>query len=208
MSAKLIDNLVADLVPVNRLRPMQFWGLAGLAGLASVAAILMNVGLRADFAGTLQSLPLLWKTLATLALAIVLSLFVFRASQPGTRIGTYHWLVLAMLLAIFWIPGAIGFVRHEGNAVLNVDPRTCLGCIAAAALIPLAAYLFWLRKAAPVHPARAGALAGLAAGAIGAFAFANHCPHLEYQYISVFYTLPSLLLAAIGALLAKWFCTW
>ncbi len=208
MSAKLIEDLTANLSPVRPLRPVQFWLMTGATLGVALAVIVMRIGLRSDFAGTVQSLPLVWKMLAPLALTGVLSLLVLQASRPGARITMGHWIALAGVVTLFWLPGLIGLVRYHGAAVFDVDPRACLTYVSMAAIVPLIGYLSWLRYAAPVHPMRAGALAGFAAGAAGAFAFATHCPHLEYQYISTFYSLPAFALAGIGAVAAKLLCKW
>ncbi len=205
---KAIENLVADLTPVRPLQWTYFAVFVAMSMAVSAVLILGLAGPRADFTATFSSVPLMWKTLAPLALSVLLGALVLRASRPGAHVTRWHWLTLGTLLAIFWIPGAVGFVRDDGAAVLDADPRGCLSYVSLAALVPLGFYLLWLRQAAPVQPVRAGALAGFAAGAIGAFAFANHCPHLEYQYVAIFYSLPSVWLAAVGAIAARFLCKW
>ncbi len=205
---KAIDHLVANLAPVRPMQRTHFAAGVVMTMITSAMLILWLTGPRADFTASVSSLPLIWKTLAPLALAMLLSVVVLQASRPGAQITGWHWLTLGALLTIFWIPGAVGFVRFDGAAVLDTDPRGCLYYVTLAALVPLGFYLAWLRRAAPVHPVRAGALAGFAAGAIGAFAFANHCPHTEYQYVAIFYSLPSFWLAAMGAIAARFLCKW
>ena len=61
--------------------------------------------------------------------------------------------------------------RHQRNILPEAIPF--LG------LAPLVAILIALRNGAPEHPARAGAAAGLFAGAIGAALYAMHCPTIR-----------------------------
>jgi hypothetical protein len=213
MSAKqktdmLIDTLVSQLMPVSPQRSSRFWGILLLTVSASVLFILFRLDARSDFLTSLQTWQQVWKTLTPLALGLTLSLLVLHSSRPGVRIGMAHWPVLFLLLAIFWGPGIFGFIDTNGRGVLDLNPARCLQYVTLAALLPFAAFLSWLKQAAPTHAVRAGTLAGCAAGAFGAFAFANYCPLIATDYISVYYSMPSIFLAGAGAVAAKYLCRW
>jgi hypothetical protein len=204
----LINSLVNDLAPVKPMRSLSFTLLTAVSVLAAVALIIASLGMRGDFWTSLQSLPLMWKTLTCLALSILLSFLVLNNSRPGGLPASRYVFLLGGLLLLLWIPGILAFLGDGGRFLSGVSPMACLSFITLAGLLPLSAFLVWLKRAAPTRPIRAGALAGCAAGAIGAFAFANHCPHQEYEYISLYYSLPSLWLAGIGAAAARFLCKW
>jgi hypothetical protein len=204
----LIETLVSDVTPVRAQRALHFWLIMSLAVAMAVFFIIVETGARSDFVASLQTAVLLWKTLAPLMLGVSLSFLVLQSSRPGVPIRRYHWIIIGGLLALFWLPGVVGYVGSAGQGIWSLDPRACLMYVTFAALLPFGVYLLWLRKAAPTHPLRAGALAGCAAGAFGAFAFANHCPRVELDYIAMFYSLPALGLACLGAVTAKWLCRW
>jgi hypothetical protein len=204
----LIESLVADLAPVAPLRRRRYWGGIGLSAAASILMLVSWLGLRHDIPALSMSMVMMWKMAVTLLLGLTLSVIVLRASLPGQRIGGGVLAVLAAVLALFWLPGMMALMGGGEIMALLPSGKSCLLFVSLAALLPLAVFLVWLRRAAPVHPVRSGALAGCAAGAFGAFAFAWHCPHNEFQYVSVFYTLPGLWLAGVGAVAARILCRW
>jgi len=53
---------------------------------------------------------------------------------------------------------------------------------------------------------RAGAIAGLVAGALGATAYAFHCPDDSVPFIAIWYGTLVALCGAVGAMLAHGFC--
>jgi hypothetical protein len=109
-------------------------------------------------------------------------------------------MVLAELMATpysIWMPHLMG---HNATA--------CMLCIPLFALAPLAALLLALRRAAPLAPARAGALAGLAAGGLGAAFYAAHCPDDSPLFVAVWYTLAIIFVTVVGAAIGKRVLAW
>jgi hypothetical protein len=76
------------------------------------------------------------------------------------------------------------------------------------AILPLAASIYSLRRAAPAHPAQAGAVAGLASGALAAAIYALHCTDDSPLFVGVWYTLAVLIVSAVGALAASRLARW
>ena len=70
------------------------------------------------------------------------------------------------------------------------------------------ANLWALRGAAPTRLAWAGAGAGLLAGALGALAYALHCPEMAAPFLAVWYlagmALPTLAGAWLGPRVLRW----
>ncbi|MEO8407393.1 MAG: DUF1109 domain-containing protein, partial [Oxalobacteraceae bacterium] len=68
--------------------------------------------------------------------------------------------------------------------------------------IPAFIGIFWAMKGlAPTRLALAGASAGLLAGAVGAFAYAFHCPEMTAPFLGIWYLAGMTIPALVGALL-------
>jgi hypothetical protein len=208
MKDLLIDRLVSDLVPVKPLRVSRFWLLVAGGLVLSVVLMVARLGMRPEIAVVALTPVMFWKLAATLLLGITLSLLVLRHGRPGGKATHVDVMLVLLALALFWMPGITGLLWSNGAGVFGESFTGCLKFVSLAALVPLAGFLIWLRRAAPVYPLRAGALAGCAAGAFGGFAFAWYCPHDAYQYVSFYYSLPALWLSAIGAVATRILCKW
>ncbi len=75
--------------------------------------------------------------------------------------------------------------------------------------LPVFAGTLWaMRGLAPVQPVRAGAAAGLLAGAVGALIYALHCPEMEAPFLGSWYLLGMLIPGAAGAALGPRLLRW
>jgi hypothetical protein len=83
-----------------------------------------------------------------------------------------------------------------------------MSMIPVLSLAPLAALLWALRRGAPLNPLRAGAIAGLIAGGIGAAWYASHCPDDSPLFVAVWYTIGISIATAIGAALGSRLLRW
>jgi hypothetical protein len=81
--------------------------------------------------------------------------------------------------------------------------RTCLTAIPLMSLPLLAAALFGLRQGAPTRPAIAGAIAGLASAGLAATLYASHCTDDSPLFVATWYSIATVLVTAIGALLGS-----
>jgi hypothetical protein len=95
-----------------------------------------------------------------------------------------------------------------GKMLFGMNWLTCLLCVPMLAVIPFAALIWVLRKGAPTELKLTGAIAGLVAGALGASAYAFHCPDDTVPFIAVWYGgmvgLCALLGAQLGPRLLRW----
>ena len=86
--------------------------------------------------------------------------------------------------------------------------NVCAFLIALISL-PLFAGVFWaLRQLAPIRLTRAGAAAGLLAGATGATIYAFHCTESAAPFVAIWYTAGIALTTLIGAALGRWVLRW
>lgn len=126
------------------------------------------------------------------------------ARAPLILLGAVIAMAVLLGLADLWAAdGADRLGRLMGHSAL-VCPLFILGSSLPAMMAILAA----LRTLAPVHPARAGAAAGLAAGGIAAMAYALACTEGAAAFIAAWYTLGMLLSAGLGALIGPRVLRW
>lgn len=191
-----IDSLVDDLVPVRRIRLREGMAIA-LAMMALCAlAIGLRLGVRGDLANGVPHWMFLLRSAALLGLGIAAAAAALSASKPlvgGERPGAWKWtLAVAALFplgaAFVWLAD----IRSIDQARRLLDPRYGVECLQMSALCAVAiglAMTSWLRRGAPVVPARTGWLVGLAAGALGAAAYSITCSENAVVYIGTWYAL-------------------
>lgn len=209
------DELIALLARgggVPQEAPVRRHGLAAAsAALASALLVASTLGVRADLAAA-ASLPMFWLKLAfpgVLAGAALVAMM--RLSRPGARLAGLPGLLALPVLAVSLIAGA---------ALMHAEPasrtalffgqswQSCPFIIAALSAPGLLAALWALKGLAPTRLALAGAAAGLLSGALGALAYALHCPEMAAPFLALWYSLGMLIPAAAGALLGRVLLRW
>ena len=147
----------------------------------------------------------------TLGLAAVGARFLHGAARPGefgrTPSIVIGLLFLAMLSADI-ITLALAPPSAWGGMLFGPQWAACLICIPLFAVVPYAALIWAVRKGAPTNLARAGAVAGMVAGALGAAAFAFHHPSGSIPFIVLWYGGPIVLCALAGAVLGPRLLRW
>jgi hypothetical protein len=94
------------------------------------------------------------------------------------------------------------------DMIFGPEWMMCLACIPVFAIAPFATLIWALRMAAPTDLRRTGAIAGLVAGALGATAYAFHCPGDSIPFIAIWYGLPVLFWTLLGAILGPRLLRW
>jgi hypothetical protein len=92
--------------------------------------------------------------------------------------------------------------------VLGDSVPWCFGISLSAATIIGGTMTLWLRRGAVTEPERAGLLTGLAAGAIGTFAYNLTCPSGSVYYAGLWYSLTVLLCGGFGRMLLPRLLRW
>lgn len=204
----LILALAADARPGPGLG--RRWTLAVLAAVlvgGLVFALLLSP--RADLGAVLITPRFLAKIGTVALLALTALPLLRRLARPVGRIG-WAWLatapvVLALAVAAEWA------ITPPGDRLTRLVGANALDCLALVTLIglgPLAVLLTFLRSGATTRPRAAGAVAGLAAGGIGASFYALHCTQDSPFYLAVWYVLAIAGLTALGAALAPRWTRW
>jgi hypothetical protein len=200
-SNALIAELVGGLEPV---RPLRFGeGIAmALAGAAVTAGLVIALfGLRTDWlAGSVNPMQLVATGLYLgLALAASVTLVVMGRPQVGSDHGGWRW--AALMAGMLPVAGVIVAVIQGPKAFAEeamVHGAECFAIGCGASMLVFAMLVLWLRRGAPTSPARAGLVAGVAAGAFGIFAFSLHCPYNDIVHIGLWHSAVVVMMGLLG----------
>lgn len=205
----LIGALAADTLP-RRSAGQRLARAVPAAALVSLAALLLFWGTRPDLAQALGSAPVV-KTLLPLVLAGLAGALALGQARPEARprgparaLGAFAALIVAAFATTMASPGDMGLVASLSKPSLAV----CLLSIPALALPILAGLLWALSAGAPLHPARAGAVAGLAAGGISAAIYSLYCVEDAALFVLPAYTAAILAVALLGGALGARVLAW
>lgn len=191
------DDLIHLLArqPAALPRPMPRRDLMAAVALgAALAATLMLIvlGPRAGLAAAVATPLFAQKIGALLVFALLSAAVAFRAGQPGRTPGVpgrWRWAVPAWWgLATL----VVALLDPAGDPLAQFRSGTELQCLVSIPLLslPAAVALGWaVRRGAPTAPPAAATAIGLAAGGIGALAYAFHCPQDAPGYLLLWYGL-------------------
>lgn len=172
---------------------------------------LAMLGPRPDIGTAVETLRFPLKFVLTLTLAVAALALTLLLAIPGADWhGRARWLwlapallVAAVIIELFVTPMGDWPARWHGQNWL-----ICLGSIPLLSAAPLAGLLLALRNGAPDRPRLAGAIAGLAAGGIGATLYAAHCPDDSPLFVATWYVIAIAAIALIGAWLGARLLRW
>lgn len=208
----LIAMLATDVEPVEPNAVARRYATAlGWGGFGATLWMAVQLGVRPDLQSAAQ-LPMFWVKLAfPAAIAVGGMLAVARLSRPGTPLGNAPRAIALPvaaigLLAVVALAGADPGARAALLAGSTL--QYCLATIPMLSLPVLAALTWAMKGLAPTRLALAGGAAGLLAGAVGALAYALHCPEMQAPFIAVWYSAAMLIPAAVGALLGPLVLRW
>jgi len=209
------DDLIASLsadTPQQQTPPRRAFAIAIVIGaIIAGGAFMLTLGPRPDFMHAIQTLRFDFKFVVTLVLAISALLVARDMARPEVRrsrmrpllLAAPILLILAVALEMMVVPSDLWMPRLIGH-----NMRFCTTMIPVFALGPLALLLWAFRRGAPENPARAGAVAGLIAGGIGAAFYAAHCFDDSPLFVATWYTLAIGAVTALGAFLGSRFLRW
>jgi len=209
---QLIDMLSTnvELVKSGQVWKPLVWALA-IGGAASFCVMLATVGLRTAAAGGIHVGSLALKLLFMLSVIGTGTALLMKLIRPGQEAPK----LFRFLFAPFLVAGVVGIVALAlrpssawDRMILGTEWLTCLFCIPLFAIVPFALLIWALRKGAPTNLKRTGAIAGLVAGALGATAYAFHCPDDSLPFMAIWYGAMVVLCAWIGARLGPRLLRW
>ncbi len=196
----LIAQLTDDLEPVRPIR--MAYGFAWLAAATTITmvAVALWQGL---WSGPVQgqAAPIFFIANGLIALVGLASArAVVRMASPrvGTRNDGSRWLLAALAilpltaLLLAALEGTLAGHDHAADGLHCFLAGTACGVAVAATLV------IWLRRGAPVALNAAGFYTGVAAGALGSFAYGLSCPFDTIGHLGIWHVAPIAISAALG----------
>lgn len=209
-TATLIAQLSSEAAAPTASRSPRYWGVRLVAVLAIYGVgVQLFLGFRPDLA-TLWAQPLFAAEIMLLALLLIASVL---ASILAMYPDSYQRATLLRLpyLAFFLLVILLGFEVAQApqiSLLMTGHEMECALCIAMVAVLPSALLFILLRKGATIHPLQAGAFAVLAASAIGCLTLRLAEADASLMHLISGHYLPTLLFAAMGAVVGKWALKW
>ena len=210
------DDLVALLSTnpelVDRSSVVRTLCVALTAGMVVALGIaFVGLGVRSDLMTTRALGFLIVKLAFAVGIVSLALVYLTRLARPGGERKTPSLLVIMPFLVIVVLAGislALAPSSHWERMILGDQWLECLISIPIIAIVPFAATIWAMRRAAPTNLVRAGTFAGLVAGGVSAIAYALHCTDDSLPFVAVWYggtiVLCTLAGAALGPRLLRW----
>lgn len=208
----LIEALAAAQRPQPRRPPSFAIAAGGLFSLGlAVALTCATLGVRSDFAASWTH-PAVWLKLSVTGLIVVCAcLAARRLSLPGRDWkGARVVLTITFIVIMIWAAADLTTRPMEewARCIEGRDWSTCLMAIPILSLMPMLAMGYAMRRLAPTRLKAAGALLGLASGAVAAMAFSLYCRDDAVSFVAIWYgaalALSALIGRALGPRLLRW----
>jgi hypothetical protein len=208
----LITMLATNVEPVDHRQLKRTVGVAVMVGAAvALGAMLLLFGVRADLSATGAVAFLLLKLAFMVALLVPASVYLLRLARPGGERRVPMAVVVAPFVAIVLLAAislAFAPIAHWDDMIVGDRWLECLVSIPVIAIVPFAAIILALRRAAPTDLVRAGALGGLMAGAVSATGYALHCMDDSLPFVALWYGGTIAICTLAGALLGPRLLRW
>lgn len=207
----LRGRLVADLSPVEPIADWRAWLVTAIVVAAAMVTIALGLSVRSDFLA-LQPHPVAVARSVTLLLLGAIACAAAIASARPTIGGIRsNWQVALAAAMLFPLAAIVRIATDPAGAMRAIVSPSAFECLTVSLTVALAVatvLTVWLRRGAPASPERSGLLAGLAAGALGGFAYSIRCPYNDLAYIGVWYPLVLTIAALVGRLIISRFVRW
>ncbi|MFO1097086.1 MAG: DUF1109 domain-containing protein [Xanthobacteraceae bacterium] len=208
----LIAMLSTNVEPVDRRNLARTFGAAlAIGGVAAIGVALLGFGLRTDITEASAFISLALKIIFTTGVFGLASTYLIRFARPGgERCAPLMPLALPFLgiMALAVVSLASAPRPRWQDMILGDQWLECLLSIPVIAVVPFAVIIWAVRQAMPTDLRRAGALAGLVAGALSATGYALHCVDDSMPFVALWYggTIALCTLAgwALGPRLLRW----
>jgi hypothetical protein len=206
------DRLVAELRPTlpavvsSRLIAGAFAGAT-----ISIVLVIALMGLRPDMVRATLTCMFWIKLAYTSALAAFALWSAELLARPGaTGPSRILWMATPPLvvLAIAVLQLCLAPPPMRGPMIMGDSSKACPWCIVVFSIPPLLGLIWAMRGLAPTNLPRTGAVIGLAAGGVGASAYALHCTETAAPFLAIWYTFGMVAAGGIGAVLGPRVLRW
>jgi len=203
---QLINTLAAD--NTHQARPVSFALALALLAAAPVSIFMFaaEMGLRPDIMTAMHNPFFILKFAVTLALAAAAITISLHLSRPEASLRGFVWLLaIPAGLLVAGISGEMMMPQRLPmmTRLVGHNSKVCLTAVPLLALPLLAASLIGLRHGAPTRPALAGAMAGVLSSGLAATLYASNCTDDSPLFVATWYTLATIIVAAIGAVVGS-----
>lgn len=179
-------------------------------GLTIATLIFFGVaGLRPDMSSMWPVVVL--KLLVTLTLAGTAIFVAMRLTRPDDTRSSQRFVLLAPLVVLalliffdLWKYGGADF----STRLIGRNPVYCLLMIPLLSLAPLATILRTAQCGAVTRHSVAGGVAGMAAAGFGASLYALYCTDDSMLFVAFWYSLATLVMAALGSVACRLTVRW
>jgi len=207
---KLIDILSTNVEPVKPglLEKTLAWAVV-VGGATAFCLMLATVGARREILNGSElgffALKIGW-TLSLILIGYLLLTKLIRPVQTGRKLVA----VISFSFLAVAVAGAVALIGSADRRIIILGTQwvTCALCIPLFATVPFILLIWALRKGAPTNLKRTGAIAGLVAGALGAMAYAFHCPDDFLPFLAIWYGGLIALCAFVGSRLGPRLLRW
>jgi hypothetical protein len=206
----LIARLSADTTRVLRqAAPVRVAAWAGIGVLLSLILLVSALEYRSDLSKAVGLTSFWAKAAFTSSIGAFGLLFVEDLSRPDSAPPPWLWLALPLaLLAAVATVQVLSTEPGQRWAMIMGPGWTCLPMILALSSPIFILLIACLRSLAPTRLATTGAVAGMAAGGLGATVYGLSCHQESAIFLLTRYTTAIALLGAIGALTGPRLLRW
>jgi hypothetical protein len=204
------DRLIAALAADASAAPRRIGPVLALALLAalpvSVALFMSILGMRPDVRTAMHNPFFDLKFAVTLALAAAAITISLHLARPEASLRGFVWLLaIPAGLLVAGISGEMMMPQRLPmmTRMVGHNSKVCLTAVPLLSMPLLAAALIGLRHGAPSRPALAGAMAGVMSSGLAATLYASNCTDDSPLFVATWYTLATIIVAAIGALVGS-----
>ncbi|MBR1208129.1 MULTISPECIES: DUF1109 domain-containing protein [unclassified Bradyrhizobium] len=142
----------------------------------SLGFIVFALGIRPDLQDADVMAFVAAKLVFSLVAAALSSVFLARLARPGLELLSTLSLTAVPFLGVMILAVAGMAADPNWEQMITGDQwRECVLSVPIITIVPFVAIMWAARQAAPVNPARTGAIAGLTASAVSVTAFSIHC---------------------------------
>jgi hypothetical protein len=203
---QLIKTLAAD--NTHHARPVSSVLALALLAAAPVSIFMFaaELGVRPDVMTAMHNPFFDLKFAVTLALAAAAITISLHLSRPEASLRGFVWLLaIPAGLLVAGISGEMMMPQRLPmmTRLVGHNSKVCLTAVPLLALPLLAASLIGLRHGAPTRPALAGAMAGVLSSGLAATLYASNCTDDSPLFVATWYTLATIIVAAIGAVVGS-----
>jgi hypothetical protein len=203
---QLINTLAAD--NTHQARPVSSVLALALLAAAPVSIFMFaaEMGVRPDVMTAMHNPFFDLKFAVTMALAAAAITISLHLARPEASLRSFVWLLaipagllLAGISGEMMMPQRLPMMTR----LVGHNSKVCLTAVPLLSLPLLAASLIGLRHGAPTKPALAGAMAGVMSSGLAATLYASNCTDDSPLFVATWYTLATIIVAAIGALVGS-----